>query len=56
MAGLLLEHTGRIPGQGEEFRLEGLELRVLKAEPNRVVTIEVAFPEPEERSDQEVAP
>jgi CBS domain containing-hemolysin-like protein len=45
MAGLLLEHTGRIPEQGEEFQLGRISLRVLKAEPNRVVTIEAVFSE-----------
>jgi putative hemolysin len=41
MGGLLLERCGRIPSQGEEFRMDGVTLRVVKAEPNRIVTIEV---------------
>lgn len=45
MAGLLLEQSGRIPGAGEEHEVGGLRVRVVKAEPNRVVTLEVSFPE-----------
>ncbi len=41
MAGLVLEHAGRIPVIGDEFRINNIELKVLKAEPNRIVTLEV---------------
>jgi CBS domain containing-hemolysin-like protein len=49
MAGLLLERTGRIPAAGERFFLDGVRLTVVRAEPNRVVTIEAALPRPERR-------
>ncbi len=45
MAGLLLERVGRIPGVGETFAFEDCRLRVLRAEPNRVLTVEVQLPE-----------
>lgn len=45
MAGLLLERVGRIPGVGEVFVVQGLRLRVLGAEPNRIVSLEVTLPE-----------
>ena len=45
MAGLLLERIGRIPGVGETFSFEDCRLRVLRAEPNRVLALEVQLPE-----------
>jgi putative hemolysin len=46
MAGLLLERTGRIPATGEELELEGMRVRVVKAEPQRIVTLEIELPAP----------
>jgi len=46
LAGLVLERLGRIPARGESLRVDGLEIRVARAEPHRVVTLEVDLPEP----------
>lgn len=45
IAGLVLERSGRIPSSGETFRVEGLLITVVKAEPHRIVLLEVEFPE-----------
>jgi CBS domain containing-hemolysin-like protein len=43
MAGLLLERIGRIPSGGEKFTFEDCGMRVLRAEPNRILALEVRF-------------
>jgi putative hemolysin len=45
MAGLVLERVGRIPGTGESFEIQGLEVTVRNAEPHRLVTLEVTIPD-----------
>ncbi len=44
MAGLVLERLGRIPAAGETFVLDGLAVRVTRAEPHRIVSLEVKLP------------
>ncbi len=44
MAGLLLERTGRIPASGERLAVDGLRVHVLRAEPHRVLSLEVTLP------------
>jgi len=46
MAGLVLERAGRIPASGECFEIFGLTVRVVAAEPHRIVTLEVKLPTP----------
>jgi len=43
LAGLVLEHAGRIPVAGDTFRVDGLEVTVVHAEPHRILTLEVRF-------------
>ncbi|MBZ0269420.1 hemolysin family protein [bacterium] len=45
IAGLVLDRSGRIPASGEAFRFDGLVVTVVKAEPHRIVMLEVEFPE-----------
>jgi putative hemolysin len=52
LGGLVLERTGQIPSTGEELTIEELSFRVLHAEPNRVVTLEVTFPEASEPEEK----
>jgi putative hemolysin len=41
VGGFVTVTLGRIPGAGEAFRHEGMEIRVLQAEPTRVMRVEV---------------
>jgi putative hemolysin len=41
IAGLIIGHLGRIPGEGETVELNGLSFKVLKAAPNRVIALRV---------------
>lgn len=43
MAGLVLERLGRVPAAGESFVLDGLAVRVARAEPHRIVTLEITL-------------
>jgi CBS domain containing-hemolysin-like protein len=52
MGGLLLERLGRIPATGEELEIEGLRVRVRRAEPHRLVSLEVHLPRPEETGEE----
>lgn len=45
MAGLVLERFGRIPAAGETLLVDGLTVRVARAEPHRILTLEVDLPE-----------
>ena len=45
MGGLVLERTGRIPGVGESFVIDGLTVTVLRAEPHRLGRLEVGLPD-----------
>lgn len=45
MAGLVLERFGRIPASGEELVVDGLPVRVARAEPHRILSLEVSLPE-----------
>ncbi|HMB70117.1 MAG TPA: hemolysin family protein, partial [bacterium] len=51
MAGFVLERTGRIPETGDSFLLDHLRVTVLKAEPHRVVTLEVVLPDPDHHGE-----
>ncbi len=44
LAGLVLERLGRIPAAGDALVLDGLAVRVTRAEPHRIVTIEIDLP------------
>ena len=44
LGGLVLERTGRIPEAGDQFVWDDFEVRVLRAEPNRLVTLEIRIP------------
>ncbi|MBX9745212.1 MAG: CBS domain-containing protein, partial [Chlamydiales bacterium] len=41
LAGLILEKTGRIPEEGQQFYLYGLEIKVLKRHRNQLTLLEV---------------
>jgi len=41
IAGLIIGHLGRIPGEGETVELDGLSFKVLKAAPNRIIALRV---------------
>jgi CBS domain containing-hemolysin-like protein len=45
VAGLVLERAGRIPGPGERFRFDSVELEILEVEPNKILSIAVTLPE-----------
>ncbi|GJM45396.1 MAG: membrane protein [Gemmatimonadota bacterium] len=47
MAGLVLERIGRIPDSGDSFVIDRLGVTVLKAEPHRIVSLEIVLPEEE---------
>ena len=49
VGGLVAGIAGHIPERGETFHVEGLSITVLRAEPNRIVTLDVT------RSDQDGA-
>jgi putative hemolysin len=44
MAGLVLERAGRVPRLQERFRIQGLDIEVSRAEPNRILTLRVVLP------------
>lgn len=44
LAGLVLERLGRIPTSGEAAVIDGLVMRIARAAPNRIVTLEVDLP------------
>jgi CBS domain containing-hemolysin-like protein len=48
LGGLVLERTGRIPEVGDVFVWDDLEVNVVRAEANRLVTLEVHLPPPPE--------
>ena len=41
IAGLIIGHLGRIPGEGESVEWNGLSFKVLKAAPNRIIALRV---------------
>jgi CBS domain containing-hemolysin-like protein len=45
LAGLVLERSGRIPATGESLVLDGLAVRIARAEPHRILSLEVELPE-----------
>jgi putative hemolysin len=44
MGGLVLERLGRIPRAGETLTLDGLPVRISRAEPHRILAMEVEVP------------
>ena len=51
-----MERAGRIPEAGDAFEIGRVELRVLEAEPNRVVTLEARILPPAEGDAGEERP
>ncbi|MDF2965608.1 MAG: Hemolysin-like protein [Rickettsiaceae bacterium] len=52
IAGLIMHETGRIPDEGEEFKLFNLKMTILRRQANRIRTLLVELIEPkEERVD-----
>jgi magnesium and cobalt transporter len=52
MAGLVLERFGRIPAAGEVLAVDGLSIRVARAEPHRILTLEVDLPAEAQREER----
>jgi len=44
VAGLILSQCGRIPGRGERLEVAGLHMRILEAEPQRVLKVHIEAP------------
>ena len=53
LGGFTMEQMGQIPEEGESFRYENLEIKVLKIENHRVALLEIKVLPEEEKTEKE---